>query len=69
MVELLNKKEYKGNLTSIAIPLNSDIPDWIVPFIDYATIIEDNLRSFPLEELGISREKNNSVINSNVVSF
>ena len=69
LVELLNKKEYKGNITSIAIPLNSDIPDWIVPFIDYATIIEDNLRSFPLEELGISREKNNSVINSNVVSF
>lgn len=69
LLELLEKKEYKNGITSIAIPLNAEIPDWIIPFIDYSTIIEDNLKSFPIEVLGISREKNNNVINSNMVQF
>ena len=69
LVSLLERKEFKNGITSIAIPLNSPIPEWIKPFIDYTTIIEDNLKSFPLEELGISRQKNNSVVNSNIVSF
>lgn len=69
MVELLKKKEFKNGITSIAIPINAVVPDWVIPFIDYTSIIEDNLKSFPLEELGISKQKNNTVVNSNIVEF
>ena len=69
LAKLLNTPEYKGNITSIAIPTNIDIPSWIIPFIDYNTIVQDNLRSFPLKELGISKLESKNVTHSNIVSF
>lgn len=69
LVKLLERKEFKNGLTSIAIPYNAPIPKWIVPFIDYTTIIQDNIKVFPVEELGISRENNAKVTHSNIVTF
>ena len=41
----------------------------LIPFIDYNTIVQDNLRSFPLKELGISKLESKNVTHSNIVSF
>ena len=67
--KLLNTKEFSGVITAIAIPINIKIPDWVVPFIDYTTIIHDNLRNFPLDDLGISKIDNKDITHTNIVKF
>lgn len=67
LLELLDDSNYKGKVDAIAIPMNSEIPDWIVPFINYTEIIHDNLRNFPLEEIGISKLENNDITHTNMV--
>lgn len=68
-VELMNtNKYYAGGIDSIAIPMNEPVPDWILPFIRYAEIINDNVSKFPLESIGLYRGNphNNS---TNIVAF
>ena len=67
--ELLKDPNYKSGITSIAIPSNIDIPDWIIPFINYTDIIQSNLRNFPLEELGISKMDSKNVTHTNILQF
>lgn len=67
--KLLDRKEYKDGISSIAIPINLQIPDWIVPFIDYNTIIQDNLKIFPLEFIGLSKADSKYVTHSNIIQF
>lgn len=70
MVKLLNEnKSYKDGITSIAVPINVTIPDWIIPFIDYRQIILDNIKIFPLDELGLSRMDSKFVSHSNIIRF
>lgn len=67
LLELLDDENYKGKIEAIAIPMNSEIPDWIVPFINYTEIIHDNLRNFPMEEIGMSKLENNDITHTNMV--
>lgn len=68
--ELLDTEAYKNGITSIALPLDTNVPEWIKPFIDYNEIIQDNLRNFPLEELGITKMNNDSKItHTNIVEL
>lgn len=69
MQKVLELPEFKGSIDSIAIPFDKDIPDWIVPFIDYNTIIQDNLRAFPLESVGMSKMESKYVTHSNIIKF
>ena len=62
-------KDHDDGIDSIAIPADSEIPDWVVPFIDYNTIIQDNLRSFPLDELGLSKNESKDVTHTNIMRF
>jgi hypothetical protein len=65
--EMLKTPEFDGKCDAIAIPFNVEIPDWVVPFIDYTTIIQDNLRLFPLEELGISKLDSTGITHTNML--
>lgn len=67
--KLLERTEFKDGITSIAIPINLQIPDWIVPFIDYNTIIQDNLKIFPLEYIGLSKMDSRYVTHTNIIQF
>ena len=69
MSKLISSKEYKGDVTAIAIPYGADIPKWVVEFIDYTTIIHDNLSSFPIESIGISTLNSRSVPYSNILQL
>ena len=42
-------------INSIAIPDNISVPKWIFEFIDYNTIIKDNISSFPIESVGFTK--------------
>lgn len=60
MVDLMNNEFYKGEITSIAIPFDSKVPEWIIEFIDYPSIINDNLGLFPCDAIGLDRLSTNS---------
>lgn len=67
-IELFNTKEFSGGITAIAIPKNEDVPGWVLPFIEYAVIINDNISGFPIESIGLARgvSTNNS---TNIIKF
>ena len=64
-----NNPEFKGEITTIAIPQDEETPKWILDFIDYNTIINDNLKVFPLESVGITKFDNERVNYTNILSF
>lgn len=59
---------FKTGIKSIAIPANEPVPGWILPFIEYAEIINNNISGFPIESIGLYRghSANNS---TNMISF
>lgn len=67
--ELLDTKEFKGSVSAIAIPYNANVPEWLVDFIDYNDIVYDNLGSFPLESIGITKLNNSNIIYSNILEL
>ena len=67
LLKVLDDKNFKGKIEAVAIPMNSEIPNWVVPFINYTEIIHDNLRTFPLEQIGISKLENNDVTHTNLM--
>lgn len=69
MKKLISTKEYKGEITAVAIPYGADIPNWIIPFIDYTTIIHDNLSSFPIASVGISTLNSANVPYTNILEL
>lgn len=67
-INLFKTKEFANGISSIAIPLNEPVPGWILPFIEYQVIINDNISGFPIESIGLFRgaQTNNS---TNMISF
>lgn len=66
-LELLEDDTF-SKTTAIAIPYGEPVPEWVIPFIDYTTIINDNLTGFPLQSCGLqfSTGKNNY---TNIIKF
>lgn len=62
-------KDFKGEITTIAIPQDEETPKWLLNFIDYTSIINDNLKVFPLESIGITKFDNENINYTNVLSF
>ena len=44
-----------NEIVAVAIPLDVTLPGWLEPFIDYDSILADNLNGFPYESIGIKR--------------
>ncbi len=70
ILELFKSDDKFKNCNAIAIPLNTTTPDWVLEFIDYNTIINDNLTNFSsiLESLGI-KLVNKSINYTNVINL
>jgi hypothetical protein len=62
-------KEVFGTINAIAIPLDEPVPDWIKEFIDYTTIINDNIGGFPYESIGIQRLDKSHVNYTNILKL
>ena len=54
-VNLLQRKEFAGGITAIAIPSSENVPEWLTRIIDIDTIVRNNISGFPLEPLNIKR--------------
>ena len=64
-----NQNDYKGEITSISIPIDAEVPKWVLKFVDYSDIINDNLKNFPLESIGITKFEKDKVNYTNVIKF
>ena len=69
VVELMKKKEFAKGITGIAILDNMQVPEWVRDYIDYTTIVNDNLHTFPCEAIGIDRRENDKINYTNVLKF
>lgn len=63
------KKLVANEITAIAIPLDVEVPDWLKYYIDYDSIIIDNLAGFPYESIGIQRLNRGGVAYTNIVQL
>ena len=67
--EVKLKKLVGASINAVALPLEVKLPEWLESFIDYDSIIADNLNGFPYESIGIQRLENNSISYSNIVQL
>lgn len=62
-------EKIKKTITSIAIPTDVQVPEWLVEFIDYTTIINNNLTNFPTESVNIVNMNNPNVKFTNIMKI
>jgi len=60
---------FKGSINAIAIPKDVPTPKWLIQFIDYTNIINDNIKNFPLESIGIRRGGKDTVNYTNIIKL
>ena len=59
IVELQKDPAFKSGVNKIAITEDMLVTDWIKEIIDFKSIINDNISTFPCEAIGISRKDKN----------
>ena len=69
LVKLLDHPILGSKVTTMALPPDVPVPDWILSFVDITTIINDQLKNFPLDSIGLKRLSNDSVNVSNIVQL
>jgi hypothetical protein len=58
-----------NEICAVALPLDVTLPEWLEPFIDYDSILADNLNGFPYESVGIQRLQKNNINYTNIVQL
>ena len=58
-----------GTINAIAIPMDQPVPEWIREFVDYTTIINDNIGGFPYESIGIQRLNKSNINYTNILKL
>lgn len=69
ILELLKDKNFSKGITKVALPETEMVPEWMKVFVNYKEIINNNLKSFPCEALGIDRKDNDNVNYTNIIKF
>ena len=65
----IKNKLVSNDISAVCLPLDTDLPEWLADYVDYDSIIADNLNGFPYESIGIHRMGRNSVNGTNIVSL
>ena len=69
LIDLLSIDAFKTGITAISLPPDVQIPDWLFDYIDFNTIVNDNLTPFPIETIGISRMNKTSINYTNIIQL
>jgi len=69
LMGLLNDPILGNKITTMALPIDTAVPDWILPFVDFQTIINDQLKNFPYDSIGLNRLGNDAVNTSNIIQL
>ena len=68
-VDLIASGQFKDDINSLAIPKDKEVPEWVLDFIDYDTIIKENVSGFPLESIGCMRLNNENINWTNILKL
>lgn len=60
---------FRGKVSAISIPKDTEVPEWLRELIDYNTLIQDNISGFPVSSVGISKMDEKKVNYSNVIKL
>ena len=60
---------FKGSITGIAIPMNVEVPKWLLSVVDFKTILNNNISGFPFESIGIKRLNRDSINYTNIIQL
>ena len=63
------KKMGDGSISALAIPVDVKTPDWVMEFIDYTSIINDCLKNFPIESIGVNKMNRTNINFTNIISL
>lgn len=69
LLRLMNHPKLGKKINTIGFPVDVAIPKWVLQFVDYTTIINDNLKNFPVESVGLMRLGSDTVNYSNIISM
>ena len=69
LVNLLNHPILGSKVTVIGLPIDTAVPDWVLSFVNFNEIINDQLKNFPLDSIGLKRLDNDSVNVSNIIQL
>lgn len=69
VLNLMTIDTFSTGIDSIAIPPDVELPKWLYNFIDYASIINDNIKNFPLESIGLYRQDKDNVNYTNIMKL
>ncbi|MBP5595730.1 MAG: hypothetical protein J6Y02_10135 [Pseudobutyrivibrio sp.] len=69
MTSLMAEEYFKGEINSIALPINEPVPQWILQFIDFNAIVSDNVTPFPLESIGLMRSGKSNINSTNILTL
>lgn len=69
LIKLLEHPTLGKSINTIALPLDTPVPEWIMEFIDIQGIASDNIKNFPLDSIGVSRMGNDSVNYTNIIKL
>lgn len=66
-VKLMSEVKEFNKINSIAILEDKPVPEWIKEYIDYTSIVNDSLKIFPCEAIGIARKEKDSINYTNIL--
>ena len=69
LVKLLDHPILGAKLGTLGLPEDVSVPDWVLQFVDIQSIINDSLKNFPIESVGLQRLGNDNVNFSNVIQL
>lgn len=69
LCRLLEHPTLGSKVNTIALPADTEVPDWVLEFVDIQTIVADALKNFPLDSIGLRRCGNDSVNYSNIIQL
>lgn len=68
-VELMKLKEYNGIIKHIGILADEPIPKWVLEFVDYTSIINNNIKNFPINQIGLTNYDKKAINYTNILKF
>lgn len=69
IMKLFSIQQFKDGISAISLPPDVKIPEWLFDYIDFKTIVNDNLTPFPIETIGLSRMDKTSINYTNIINL
>ena len=69
LMKLFDHPTLGSKIKYIALPLDVKPPKWVLEFVDFKLIINDNLKNFPVESCGLLRLGQDTVNYSNIIKL